>query len=335
MSVSINLISIVIPVYNSEECLPLLISRLRPVMSRLAVASEVILVNDGSGDRSWAVIQELATLHPWIVGIDLMRNFGQQNALLCGIRAARGDIVITMDDDLQNPPEEIPSLIAKLADGYDVVYGIPAKRQHGFLRGWAADCAKILLPKLTGNVVSGQACDFRVFWTRLRDHFPAILGSRFSLDALLSWCASRFGVVEVRQDRRYAGSSNYSLFRLMRHFVNMLTGFSARPLHLTSVMGLLVGFAGIIALLMCIGWLPIGARQVGKWTTLGALLLISSGVQLLAIGILGEYLSRLHFSALGRPDYVIRSISQSGKPLSATGAKAASDEHSSLWVREA
>ena len=135
-------VSVVIPVYNSSTVLSALVDRLKPVLASHFDTYELILVNDGSSDESWQVIRTLVTKHSWIRGINLMRNYGQHNALLCGIRAVRHEIIVTMDDDLQHPPEEIPKLLQKLNEGYDVVYGTPKQEQHGFLLDIASQLTK-------------------------------------------------------------------------------------------------------------------------------------------------------------------------------------------------
>src|SRR5690349_11464716 len=138
-------VSIVVPVFNSEQSLPLLCDRLSVVLPQLADRFEAIFVDDGSRDRSWAVISTLSEQYPWLRGINLMRNYGQHNALLCGIRAARFDTIVTLDDDLQNPPEEIPVLLARLNEGLDVVYGKPQELRHGLLRNMASLITKVVL----------------------------------------------------------------------------------------------------------------------------------------------------------------------------------------------
>ena len=135
-------LSVVVPVYRAEQSLPLLVERLQTVLPTLAEAFELILVNDGSPDRSWDTVEDLASTHDWVRGIDLMRNFGQHNALLCGIRAARYEIVVTMDDDLQHPPEEIHKLLEKLQEGCDVVYGIPEKKEQGLWRNLGSEIGR-------------------------------------------------------------------------------------------------------------------------------------------------------------------------------------------------
>ena len=195
-------VSVVVPVFNSEATLPLLVQRLRPVLASCASAAEVILVNDGSGDRSWEVICELAARQEGIRGICLMRNYGQHNALLCGIRAARHEIIVTMDDDLQHPPEEIPKLLDKLAEGYDVVYGTPLQPPHGFWRNLASRITKLALQSAVGAEVARHVSAFRAFRTPLREAFANYHGPFVSFDVLLAW-----GGGSVRRRRRSARSA--------------------------------------------------------------------------------------------------------------------------------
>ena len=154
-------LSVVVPVYNSEATLPLLVKRLHPVLTALTAEYELVLVNDGSRDKSWEVVQQLAGEHAWVRGINLMRNYGQHNALLCGIRSVRHAITVTMDDDLQHPPEEIPQMIEELERGFDVVYGAPEGQQHGLLRNLASELTKLALKKSMGAATARHvsACD--------------------------------------------------------------------------------------------------------------------------------------------------------------------------------
>src|SRR5881394_222011 len=163
MATRVRSLSAVIPVYNSEGSLPELVRRLEPVLRAAADEFEVVFVNDGSRDASWSVLTEAARLRPWIRTIDLMRNVGQHNALLCGIRAARCDVIVTLDDDLQNPPEEIPKLIAVLGPDVDVVYGAPEHEVHGRLRDLASQVTKIALQHAVGASTARMVGPFRVF----------------------------------------------------------------------------------------------------------------------------------------------------------------------------
>ena len=190
-------ISVVIPVHDSATILRPLVERLEPVLRAEGDAYELILVNDVSRDDSWEVIAELARSRPWVHGIDLMRNYGQHNALLCGIRAARHAIVVTMDDDLQHPPEEIPTLLAELARGNDVVYGAPLREQHGLLRDLASRLTKLALSQAMGAPIARRVSAFRVFRAPLRAAFATFDGYYVSIDVLLTWGTTRFSAVPV------------------------------------------------------------------------------------------------------------------------------------------
>src|SRR5215208_2731130 len=175
-------ISVVVPVYNSASTLSALADRLSAVLERGGGAYEIVLVNDGSADGSWQAIETLAAERPHVRGLDLMRNYGQHNALLAGIRAARHPVVVTLDDDLQNPPEEIPKLLAKLDEGNDVVYGAASTRQHGFWRAVATRVSKWALRGVIGDEIAGKVSAYRAFRTQLRDAFDDYEGPYVSID---------------------------------------------------------------------------------------------------------------------------------------------------------
>jgi len=183
--------SVVIPVYNGAATLESLVAQLARVLPQVARRYEVILVNDGSSDASWEIITRIGSAYPWVNGIDLARNFGQHNALLCGIRAARHDVVVTMDDDLQHPPAEVPLLLSRLTDGYDVVYGTPDQQQHGFWRDIASRVTKLALQSVMGAETASKVSAFRAFRTRLRDAFGAYQNPTVSIDVLLTWGTCR------------------------------------------------------------------------------------------------------------------------------------------------
>lgn len=299
-------LSIVVPVYNSEKSLPILAERISRVLKTDARAFEVIFVNDGSRDGSWDMIRGLASSYPWVRGINLMRNCGQHNALLCGIRAARFEITIIMDDDLQNPPEEIPVLLRKLDQGFDVVYGTPHKESHGFLRDAASQITKITLQKAMGSETARNISAFRAFRTYLRDAFSHYRGFFVSIDVLLTWGTSRFASVEVRHDPRAIGESNYTMRKLIVHALNLMTGFSTLPLEIASIVGFVFMFFGVAVLVYVLGkWLILGSVVPG-FAFLGSTVAIFSGVQMFALGVMGEYLARMHTRLTDRPSYVVR-----------------------------
>jgi undecaprenyl-phosphate 4-deoxy-4-formamido-L-arabinose transferase len=299
-------LSVVVPVYNSEDSLPLLLERLEPVLTARSRTFEVVLVNDGSRDRSWDVICQLTRRYPWVRGISLMRNYGQHNALLCGIRAARNEVIVTLDDDLQNPPEEIPKLLDKLAEGYDVVYGAPQQERHGLWRDRASRVTKIALQSAVGAQTARQASAFRAFRTEVRGGFTNFQGPFVSIDVLLTWGASHFTAVRVQHDARRLGTSQYNLRKLIRHAFNMMTGFSVLPLQIASMIGFVFTVFGFLVLVFVIGSYLIRGGSVPGFPFLASLIAMFSGVQMFALGIIGEYLARMHFRMMDRPGYAIR-----------------------------
>ena len=241
-------LSAVVPVYNSEGMLPSLVQKLVAVLSPLASRFEIVLVNDCSRDGSWKAIEALAAQDPRVRGIDLMRNFGQHNALLAGIRQADGEVIVTLDDDLQNPPEEIPKLLDRLKEGLDVVYGYPEKESHGLFRTLASKMTKIAVQEGTGKEIARKISTFRAFRSNLRRSFTDYRSPFLSIDVLLSWSTNRFAAIPVRHDPRAQGRSQYSLRKLLLHALNMMTGFTTWPLRLASVMGLCLTLFGVALL---------------------------------------------------------------------------------------
>ena len=285
----------------------LLADGLRQVLDPGLRLGELILVNDGSRDRSWEVIQNLAEQYPWIRGFNLMRNYGQHNALLCGIRAAQYGVIVTIDDDLQMPPDEVPRLLAELEKGYDVVYGTPERDAHGLLRDLASRITKLALQSAMGVEVARSVSAFRAFRTDLRRAFSSYSGPYVSIDVLLTWGTKEFCAIPVRNLPRTIGASNYTLRKLIAHAMNMMTGFSTLPLQIASVTGFLFTLFGFGILLYVVGRYLIDGDAVPGFPFLASVIAIFSGAQLFALGIMGEYLARMHFRMMDRPSYAVRS----------------------------
>jgi len=298
-------LSIVVPVYRSAQTLRELHRRIAAAAEPLDPHFELILVEDCGGDDSWQVIEAIAQEDPRVRGIQLSRNFGQHSALLCGIRAACGEVVVTLDDDLQNPPEEIPQLLNKLGDGYDVVYGKPRRERHGFLRDMASRVTKLALQSAMGAETASNVSAFRAFRTRLRESFSDYRSPTVNIDVLLTWGTTRFAAVTVRHDERQVGTSGYTLRKLVTHALNMMTGFSTLPLQMASVVGFVFAAMGFVLLAYVLGRYFISGSSVPGFTFLASIIAIFSGVQLFALGIFGEYLARMHFRSMERPPYVV------------------------------
>lgn len=300
-----NSISVVIPVFNSRDSLNELVERLEKVLQSMPGRFEIIMVDDGSADGSWERIRELAQSGHPVRGIKLAKNFGQHNALLCGIRHAANETIVTLDDDLQNPPEEIPRLIAKLEEGFDVVYGKPEHERHGFLRNLASRLTKMVLKKSLGALSAPDISAFRAFRLSLRQAFADYQGSFVSIDVLLTWGAKTMVAVPVKHHARKTGTSHYTIRKLTAHALNMVTGFSILPLQAATMTGFILTLFGIgILFYVIVRWLIQGSVVPG-FAFLACIITIFSGAQLFALGIIGEYLARMHFRIMQKPPYVV------------------------------
>lgn len=299
-------LSIVIPVYNSDQILPELILRLDDFRAGYDGNFETVLVNDGSRDNSWQVIKTSIDKYPWLRGINMMRNYGQHNALLCGIRSVKYDITVTMDDDLQHPPEEIPKLLEKLTENLDVVYGPAIKPQNTFVRNAASRLTRVIFENSIGSVNAKNVSAFRAFRTHMRDAFADYNGPFVSIDILLSWGSNRFSFVPVNYARRYKGKSTYTLLKLFRHAFDLLTGFSTLPLQFASLVGFGFTLFGFAVLVYVVGRYFIEGGSWPGFPFLASTIAIFSGAQLFALGVIGEYLARIHFRTMNRPTYVVR-----------------------------
>jgi len=304
---NIKSVSVVVPVYNSAGSLPELLQRLHAVLDSMGLDYEVLLVNDGSRDDSWACITQLAREDGRTQGINLMRNYGQHNAVLCGIRRARNDVVITLDDDLQHPPEEIPKLLNALTSDLDVVYATPKEERHGLFRDLASQITKMALRSAMGAAIARKVSAFRALRTELREAFADYRGTFVSIDVLLTWGTVRFASVEVRHDIRRLGVSNYTFRALVRHALNMMTGFSVLPLQIASMVGFVFTLFGFGVLAYVLGRLFILGASVPGFPFLASIIAIFSGAQLFSLGIIGEYLARMHFRLMDRPPYAVKS----------------------------
>jgi glycosyltransferase involved in cell wall biosynthesis len=303
-------VSVVVPVYNGSESLPLLVEEVGKVLPAVTEAFELVLVNDGSPDQSWQVIDELAKTHPWVRGIDLMRNYGQHNATLCGVREACYDVIVIMDDDLQNPPREIPKLLEKLSEGYDVVYGVPRKRQQVWWKSLASAVVKRAIAYVMGLRTVRDIGAFKAFRADLRKSFDRYNAPDVLVDVLLSWGTSRFASVTVEEEPRTVGTSNYNLFKLIKVSLLVLTSYTTVPLRLASIVGFLFTFFGI-GVFVYVLTIYFTAGSIPGFPFLASTITIFSGVQLFALGIIGEYLARVFERTGGRPTYTISRTTES------------------------
>lgn len=303
-------ISIVISTFRSPSNLELLVGEIQK-LKWWSSSSEIIFVDDGNIDKTWAVLRELAKLNPAVVALRLSKNVGQHAALLAGVREARHPVIATLDDDLQNPPEELAHLLKALTDDVDVVYGVPRKIKQPMWRSVASVAAKRAMQKAFGFSSAVDISSFRVFRSQLRDGFNNDLGPGVSLDALLSWSTSRFTSVEVEHHERKTGKSNYNFWKLFRFMLDTVTGFSTVPLRLATGLGLTTIALSLGVLIWVLGRPLITGDSVAGFPFLAATMAIFSGTQLLVLGVIGQYIGRMHFRVMNKPTYTIAERTES------------------------
>jgi len=302
-------VSVIIPVYNEEEGLPALFSRLYAALDALAIEYEIVFINDGSRDRSPALLREQFQKRPDVTRVILFNgNFGQHMAIMAGFAHARGRRVVTLDADLQNPPEEIGKLLAAMDRGHDYVGTIRRKRQDSTFRRYASKVMNKLRERITHVKMTDQGCMLRAY---SREIVEAVVSSRevsTYIPALAYTYASNPTEVEVAHEERTAGESKYSLYKLIRLNFDLVTGFSVVPLQLFSILGFLVslmslGFFGLIIYRR----IAYGPEAEGLFT-LFAIAFLLLGVALFGIGLLGEYVGRIYQQVRERPRYLIQAI---------------------------
>ncbi|HET7443406.1 MAG TPA: glycosyltransferase [Solirubrobacterales bacterium] len=298
-------VSVVVPAFRSAASLPRLADRLAEVLGPAAIPYELVLVDDGSEDGTWEAIERLAAEREEVRGLRLARNYGQQSALLAGIRSARRAQIVTLDDDLQYRPESIPALLDALAAGADLVYGMAEERRHRRGREWTTSLAKRLMRVATGDPMVTRISALRAFRTQLREGFTTFDGPYVSIDALLLWSTRRIAEITVPHDPREEGRSGYSPRSLARHALTVVVGFSSRPLRAASALGFLCTVLGALLLAYVLLRYALSGSHVPGFAFLASTITIFSGVQLFALGVIGEYLARMYPRVMGHPAYAV------------------------------
>jgi undecaprenyl-phosphate 4-deoxy-4-formamido-L-arabinose transferase len=305
-------ISVVVPVYRSSATLAALVARLRDVLGKTGRRYEIVLIDDGSPDDSWRVLQTLQSEHPGeVTAVQLMRNFGQHNALMCGFRHSSGKYVVTMDDDLQNPPEEIPKLLAALDERQlDVVYGRYRSKKHAVGRNVGSRVVNAFFRTVFRIPVTVSS--FRALRREVIDSILSYTLNFTYVDGLLAWNTQRFGEVEVDHQPRGDGRSGYTLAKLVALALNLFTNFSVLPLQVASATGFLAAAAGFaIGAYYLVEYLLSNIAVPGYASTIVAVLVLG-GLQLLSLGMIGEYVGRLHLNMNRKPQYTVRQILEVG-----------------------
>jgi len=303
-------LSIVVPCFNEEACLSALHERVGTAARNSVGADyEIVLVNDGSRDGSWPVMRTLAASDPHVVAVNLSRNHGHQLALTAGLDLSRGDMILIIDADLQDPPELLPDMIAAMrAEDADVVYGVRRSRSgetafkrataHGFYR---------LLSRATEVDIPVDAGDFRLMSRRALDALLAMPEQARFIRGMVAWIGFKQVPFAYDRQERFAGSTKYPLKKMMRFALDALTGFSSAPLKLASHAGLWLS-AGSVLLILYIAYAWATGRNIQGWTSLMLVVVVLGAIQMFALALMGEYIGRLYNEAKGRPLYIVQEV---------------------------
>ncbi len=303
-------VSVVIPVYNEEANLTALMGRLLPVMNDMGKSFEVILIDDGSQDNSLKLLKEFAST-PRVRVVELTRNYGQHAAIMAGFSIVRGDMIVTMDADLQNPPEEIPNLVRVMEEGgYDVVGTIRKGRKDSFLRILPSKIINMVARKITGVSMRDWGCMLRAYSRPVVERMIECHEQATFIPALATVFAKRVTEIEVAHEERFGGKSNYPLRKLINLQFDLVASFSNLPIKLIMYGGILMSFMGVcFGLFLAIARLVYGVRWAAEGIfTLFAVLFVFVGLQFFALGVIGEYIGRIYTQVRKRPEYVIENI---------------------------
>lgn len=302
-------LSVVIPVYNEEQVLPTLFARLYPALDALGISYEIVFVNDGSRDRSVALLRQQYQRRPKHTRVVLFHaNFGQHSAIMAGFSYSRGQYVVTLDADLQNPPEEIGNLVAKLDEGYDYVGTIRQQRQDTWWRRWLSKGMNKIRERITPVRITDQGCMMRGYARSVVTALNQTREINTFIPALASLYAMRPIEVPIGHEERYAGQSKYSLYSLIRLNFDLITGFSVVPLQLFSMIGMAVSaISFVLVVILLVRRVLVGPEAEGLFTLFGVVFFFI-GLALFGIGLLGEYVGRIYAQVRERPRYIIEAV---------------------------
>lgn len=300
-------ISVVIPVFNEEDNLQELGERLIRTLTAMGRPYEIIFVDDGSTDGSWQLLTDLNRHYPQnIRALQFHRNFGQHQAIFAGFQAARGQVMVTLDADLQNPPEEIPRLVAKLDEGYDTVGGWRENRQDSIFRRLPSQLVNYVMSRVTGVKLRDYGCMLRAYRRSVVDSINQCQESSSFIPALANLFAQRVAEIPVGHAERERGTSKYGIIKLLRLNFDLMTGFSNLPIHLVGFMGVTIAFLGLLfGFMLIIRRIFVGPEVEGVFT-LFAILFVFVGLNTLGLALIGEYVGRIYREVRGRPRFVVR-----------------------------
>jgi undecaprenyl-phosphate 4-deoxy-4-formamido-L-arabinose transferase len=301
-------ISLVIPVFNEAAILPELVSRLNTVCAGLGKSYEIIFVDDGSDDNSFAALQNLKQQDPNLRLLKFTRNFGQQAAVLAGFRLCRGEIVVQLDSDLQHPPEEIPKILEAFTEEVDLVTTIPKQRRDGILRTLGSRYLHGFGQLLFGHAFKLNLSSFRAMRRSVIEKVEACRDRSRYMAVLMSWMSVPSVEIQVEHHIRQKGRTKYSILNLIQLTWDLITGYSNFPLRVVTYMGLIGSMMGFALMLFLLFQRIVQGILIDGFIVLSAVFAFFAGVQLLSIGFLGEYLGRVHMQLQNRPDYIVEKV---------------------------
>jgi glycosyltransferase involved in cell wall biosynthesis len=297
-------LSIVIPHYKSSKIVDLIYEILKSTLDFFSV--EIIIVNDDPDSTNGNIIETLCHKNSQIKYIELTKNFGQHNAILAGISFATNDLIVTIDDDLQNPPNEILKIVEHLSKyNFDLVYGTPCRKKHNILKRLSSKLIRIFLSKILRVKNVNNISSFRVFKRNILK-LESLKITEVSIDSLLNWSTSRIGHIKVEHNSRGDGQSGYNFRKLMVLALNTVISYSVIPLKIATYFGLFVFVTGAILFCFYIGRYLLFDVNIPGFTTIASLIIMFSGTQIIILGVMGEYLARLHFNVMNKPPFVVR-----------------------------
>jgi glycosyltransferase involved in cell wall biosynthesis len=306
--------SVLVPVYNEEDNIAPLVERVTDVMDRTGESFEILFVDDGSRDNTPLALRRMVNQHAHVRAVRFSRNYGQEQAVQAAYKYARGQHFIQMDGDLQNPPEDIPKLLAKSAEGWDIVFGIRKNRQDPLFRRWASQTMRWFMQSMLDIELPEDISTFRVMRGETAKLLADLPERKKFLSALACWLGATYTTVDVSHAARAAGKTKYDFTKLLNHTFDLVVGFSSKPLRYIGIVGLLAALVGFAMALRAVIYKLVFATAVSGWASLLATVAFLGGVQLVALSLIGEYIARIYVQAQGRPFFVVAELLEHGKP---------------------
>ncbi len=300
------MISIISPVYKAEKILPALVERISMVMNGLQQPYEIVLVEDCGPDQSWKVIKEITLQNKQVVGVKLSKNFGQHNAITAGLHFAKGDWIVVMDCDLQDRPEEIPKLLAKAQEGYDIVLARRAQRQDGFFKRMTSKAFYKVFSYLTDTEQDSAVANFGVYSKNAIDAIKSMGDYYRVFPILIQWIGFNKCYVDIQHDARMEGKSSYTSIKLLRLAFDMIISFSEKPMRIGLKIGIMVSIFSILLSCYYLIWYLLGNIKVPGYASLVVLVTLSTGIMLTFLGLVGTYIGKISLQVKNRPNFIVQ-----------------------------